>query len=239
MRIALGLLLLAGAGLAAWYAVRSWQLWRVLVRTEVTTPDRLLDTVRAGPQIRLVTGTAGPGRQGSLVSTVNAEPCVWHRHTVKHHQVRYRTDAKGRSRRSSSRRRVGDVRSREPFRVGHLEVQPDQMVVDRPERRRSRILPGIASQPLPDAAALTSGGSIQNTYHHREWIIRAGTPLHILGEVTDRGATVVMRRPSRGPHFISTRTADAWLRRSRVVTIGATALAVAAGGCGIILLASY
>ena len=50
-----------------------------------------------GLEIHLITGTAGPGRHGTLVSTVNGEPCVWHRHTVKHHQVRYRTDAQGKT----------------------------------------------------------------------------------------------------------------------------------------------
>ena len=245
MRIFLGLVMLALAGTAALAGLRQARLWAVLRRVEVTTPEQLVQAARAGILRRRVcgvVGTAVAGAGGELTSTVNQELCVWHRHTIQHRQVRYRTNAKGQSRRSSHAKRAGDVRSPEAFilasatdrssaggvAAGGIEVRPDALRVDRPERRKDRILPGIASQPFPDAATLAGTGSVQNSYRHREWIIRAGTPLFVLGEVAGREARVVIRRPPKGPHLISTRGATQIRARARLGAVLALAVAAAA-----------
>ncbi len=234
-----GLLLLALAALTV--ALRFGRRWRALRRVEVTTPERLVAAARAGRlgrRICAVAGTAGPGSQGELVSTVNHEPCVWHRHTIRHRQVRYRTDASGRTRRSSSRRRAGDVRSLEPFRLdgeqAHIEVQPAGMPVIRPQRRPTRILPGIASQPFPEAALMAGG--VQNFYRHREWIIQTGTRLLVLGEVGRSGNAVVIRRATSGANLVSTLDSGRLLSQARLASVAALAAATVAATLGVVLI---
>jgi hypothetical protein len=160
---------------------------------------------------------------------------VWHRHSVRHRQTHVRTDKSGRSHRSTRVKRVADVSSTSTFALtgsqAQIDVLPADMLIHQPERRANRILPGIASAPIPAAAELFSGGAVRNSYHHREWIIRAGTPLYVLGEVAGRGARVAVRRPARGLHLISTRSRQALIGRARLLMLGGFALA----GVGLVL----
>jgi hypothetical protein len=113
---------------------------------------------------------------------------------------------------------------------------PADMLVHRPERRGTRVLPGIASKPIPPSAELFSGAAVLNQYHHREWIIRVGTPLYILGEVAGKGQRVAVRRPTKGLHLISTRSGAYLVRRSQVLMLTGFALAVLSLAAGIFLL---
>jgi E3 Ubiquitin ligase len=238
VRVYLGLVLLLVAGAGAVLGLRQRLWFRVLRRAEVTTPDELIDAARTGRlerRVRAVVGVAdavGP----PAVSTVNGEPCVWHRHAVRHRQTRVRTDKRGRSRRSTRVKRVADVSSTSTFALAgaaaRIDVLPASMFVHRPERRANRILPGLASAPIPAAAELFSGAAVRNTYHHREWIIRAGTPLYVLGEVAGRAGRVAVRRPAKGLHLISTRSAATLIRRARVLMLagfGAAGTALVTG----------
>jgi hypothetical protein len=96
------------------------------------------------------------------------------------------------------------------------------------------VLPGIASKPIPEAAELFSGSAVRNSYLHREWIIETGTPLYVLGEVAGRGDRVAVRRPTKGLHIISTRTAGYLTRRAQVLMIAGFALAAASLAGGVV-----
>ena len=126
---------------------------------------------------------ASAGPDGILRSAVNDESCVWHRHTIHHRQIRYRTTDRGQSQRSSRARRVADQSSPEPFTCeaprSSVDVYPDAMRVDRPEARPTRVLPGLVSKPFPDPDTMLA--TTQQMYWHREWIIRPGVPLFVLG----------------------------------------------------------
>jgi hypothetical protein len=240
VRLFLGLVLAVAAGAATVVGLRNRLWWRVLRRTEVTTPDDLVAVSRDGGLkrgVRAVVGTAGGPE---TKSTVNNEPCVWHRHTVRHQQTRTRTNRQGRSRRSSRSRRVADVSSTGAFQLVGPEqaitVLPTNMLVHRPQRRASRILPGIASKPIPASTELFSGAAVVNAYHHREWIIRTGTPLYILGEVAGRGPRVAIRRPAKGLHLISTCSAHYLVRRAQALMLGAFVAAVLSLAAGIVVL---
>lgn len=229
MQLFVGLLLIVVAGAATVLGLRQRLWWRVLRGTEITTPDDLVGAARDGQLNRGVRAVVGTASGVEIKSTVNSELCVWHRHAVRHRQTRTRTDRQGRTRRSSRSKRVADVRSTDPFQlVGageSIAVLPTEMLVHRAERRGDRVLPGIASKPIPPAAELFSGAAVLNQYHHREWIIRVGTPLYILGEVAGKGARVAIRRPTKGLHLISTRSAAYLVRRAQVLMIGGFALA--------------
>jgi len=269
----LGLTLLVGALVAALLGLRQLRLWLVLRRVEVTTPGQLLDSVRAGrldPGLRAVVGSAAVGSAGRLTSAVNQVPCVWHRHVIEHQQVRYLTNSKGRRHRSTIYSTDRDTSSQEPFRLvgptGEIEVRPAAMRIDRPAEAQPRTRSPDRRGGL---RSLPKDGRTAHIYRHREWIIEAGAPLFVLGEVTriERGAhdaepgqsrppaevtqsgdlgitestgpRLVLRRPARGPHVISTRDGRHLLRRfgwsALVSLILAVGLAVTGGllaSCG-------
>lgn len=237
--IVLGLSLLASAGIMGMAGLRDWRLWTVMRQVAPTTPDQLAESARTGRlrrELVAVAGVARANRAGPLTSTVNAQPCVWHRHIV--HRRRVRRSADGRTRPSLMRRRVADVSSREPLilagTAATIGLLPEGIHVDRPARAATRILPGLVSQPFPDAEGLMGS----DLYVHREWIIPSGAPLYVLGEATTTATGLIVRRPAKGPHLISTRSAGG-LRRHALATaitgFGLSATA-AAGGVAVLIL---
>jgi hypothetical protein len=236
-RIVLGLALLALAGIFVMAGLRDWRLWTVLRRTAPATPDQLVEAARAGRlrrELVAVTGIARAGRAGPLVSTVNGQDCVWHRHTVHHRRVRRRSD--GRTRQSLRRRQVADVSSSESVilvgtTVG-VELQPRDIQIDRPARAGVRYLPARVTADFPEAAGLMG----TDLYVHREWIIQSGTPLYVLGEATASNGRIVLRRPAKGPSVVSTR-GIAGLRRHRFTSaVAGFAIATVVAAAGLVVL---
>jgi hypothetical protein len=181
-----------------------------------------------------VAGIAAPGPDGPLASVVNSEPCVWHRHTVHRRRIHYRTTDRGVSQRASMARRVVDASSTEPFRVGPVQVAPAGMRVHRPVACATRVLPALASKPFPDADLLLGRPAV--LYRHREWVLRPGAELFILGQVRSYGSWIMLRRPDRGPHVISTRPVGRLRVESAIAAIGGLALAVVAGAGGAVMM---
>lgn len=237
----LGFVLLVLAGAMAIVLLRKWQLWNALRRVRSTTPERLVAAARTGRldgRVVAVSGVAGAGPDGRLRSAVNDESCVWHRHIVDHRQIRLVDSERGQSRRTSRSKRVADQASRDAFTLRgtsvKVSVHPHAMIVDRPEERATRVLPGLATEPFPDPDALLS--STQQMYWHREWIIRSGVPLFVLGQVEADEAGVSLRRPAQGPHVISTRTAATVRLRTAVAVLAALLIVPTAAVAGAVLL---
>jgi hypothetical protein len=217
--------------------LRAWPLWRALRRVRPATPERLVAAARTGRfdgRIVALAGVASPAPDGALVSTINHVTCVWHRHTVHRRRIYYRATAGGVSQRGSIPRRIAQGVSTEPFRVGDVEVRPAGMRVHRPLACSPRILPALATEPFPEAEALMDRPPY--LYRHREWVLRPGVRLFVLGQVRSRGSRVTIRRPDRGPHIISTwslRRLRAW---TSLVALGGLVVAVGAGVAAIVLL---
>ena len=108
------------------------------------------------------------------------------------------------------------------------------MRVDRPEARAIRVLPGLVTKPFPDPDVML--GSTQQMYWHREWIIRPGAPLFVLGEVEARGSRIALRRPAQGPHVISTRKPTAVRRRTALTVLASLLVAPTAAIAGSVVL---
>jgi hypothetical protein len=250
--VVLGVLLVAVAVTGALSALRTWPLWTVLRRVRPTTPERLAAAARDGHldgRVVAVAGTASAAASGALRSAVNDEPCVWHRHVVHRRQVRYRTTRRGTVQRYSLRRRVADVASTQPFLLRGVAIQPSQsgapspgvvevapagMRMHRPVAQGLRILPGLASEPFPPADKII--GRVGQLFWHREWVLRPGTRIFVLGQVRSDGRRLSLQRPGQGPHVVSTRTA-VWLRRSTGVAVfGGLLLATLGGLAGAALL---
>jgi hypothetical protein len=217
--------------------LRAWPLWRVLRHVRPATPERLVAAARNGRldgRVVALTGVASAGPGGPLVSTINQVACVWHRHTVHRRRIYYRVTAGGVSQRGSIPRRVAHAASTESFRLGEVEVRPVGMRVHRPLACAPRILPALATEPFPEADALM--GRPPYLYRHREWVLRPGVPLFVLGQVRTVGSRVALRRPSRGPHIISTWSVQRLRAWTATVAIGGLALAASAGTGAIVAL---
>jgi hypothetical protein len=224
-----GVALLGVAGIFAMAGLRDWRLWTVSGRLTPLTPDQLVSGGARRRMLVAVTGQAASGPAGPLTSSVNALPCVWHRHTIRHRSaVR---GSGGRSRPSLRSRLVADETSLDTLLVSGLKaripLQPQGFQVDRPAPAGVRQLPGLASRPFPDDAALMT----LDRYDHREWVIHAGTRLYVLAEAVNLPGGLVLRRPSRGPHLVSTRGLRAVRLRALMTAVMAFVVAaVALGG---------
>ncbi|MBX6748890.1 MAG: hypothetical protein IRY85_04335 [Micromonosporaceae bacterium] len=238
MALASSAALAVGAVAMAVVGLRAWPLWRALRRVRPATPERLIAAARDGRfdgRIVALAGVASAGPGGPLVSAINQVTCVWHRHTVHRRRIYYRaTVGGGVSQRGSIPRRVAHAASTEPFRLGDVEVRPLGMRVHRPLACAPRILPALATEPFPEAEALM--GRPPYLYRHREWVLRPGTPLFVLGQVHSVGSRVTLRRPNRGPHIISTWTVRRLRAWSAIVALGGLALAAGAGVAAIVIL---
>lgn len=230
--VVVGAALGAVAVVAGVLGLRAWPLWRVLRQVRPATPERLVTAAQDGHldgRVVAVAGVAAPGPDGVLASVVNEVPCVWHRHIVHRRRISYRDNG---AQRASLARRVAEAASTEPFRLGPVQIVPAGMRVHRPVAVATRILPALASEPFPDA--LVSRPPYQ--YRHREWVLRPGAALFILGQVRSYGPRVTLRRPDRGPNIISTRPFRRLRIESAVAAIGGLAVAVLAGASAAVIL---
>src|SRR5262245_66668140 len=132
--------------------LRDWRLWTVSGRLTPVTPDQLLLARARGRMLVAVTGKAEAGPAGPLTSAVNALPCVWHRHRVRHRATVHSGD--GRSRQSLRSRAVADEASRDTLLIegptARIPLQPSGLHGDRPAPAGVRQLPGPRARPLPD-----------------------------------------------------------------------------------------
>jgi hypothetical protein len=249
--VVLGGLLVAVAVTGAVSSARAWPLWTVLRRVRPTTPERLAVAAEDGHldgRVVAVSGVAATPPGAALLSAVNEEPCVWHRHTVHRRYIRYRQTQRGTVQRYSRRRQVADVASTQPFPLRGpptppsatrapavaVEVAPAGMRVHAPVILGKRILPGVVGEPFP--AAETIMGRLNQLYWHREWVLKPGVRLFVLGQVRSYGQRLSLHRPARGPHVVSTRTVG-WLRaRTAVSVFGGLVLAALGGVAGAALL---
>ncbi|GIJ44102.1 hypothetical protein Val02_09880 [Virgisporangium aliadipatigenens] len=242
----IGVLLLVVGAATTWWSVVWMRLWAVLRREPLRSPADLVGAAAAGalpPGPYVVGGTAAPGA-AVLSSPINGDSCVWHRHVGTRTQVRTRVDDKGKVHRRTSRHRIADLASLDRFAVegggGAVRVHPDRMRVDRPSRGEVRkdlptpisVLPA-QKQPAKRPPKLRP--DVVERYAYREWFIRPGTPLVVVGEaVADADGTVVVRRPpGAAPHLVSTRSFVRVGRRVAVLAVACTAGAVAAGVAGL------
>jgi hypothetical protein len=221
-----GVGLLGVAGVFVMAGLRDWRLWTVSGRLPPVTPDELVSGGARRRMLVAVTGKAEAGPAGPLMSAVNALPCVWHRHIVRHRATVRMGD--GRQRQSLRSRLVADETSRDTLLLSgptaRIPLQPQGFQVDRPAPAGARQLPGMVSRPFPDAAALMS----PDRYDHREWVIHTGTPLYVLAEVASDQGAIVLRRPSRGPYLLSTRSLGGVRRRALMSAVTAFAVATVA-----------
>ncbi|ASR34156.1 helicase [Prauserella marina] len=164
-----------------------------------------------------VVGTAHPRPQGALKAELSKTECVWYRFEVErqYETVEYRDGKRRRTRRTE---KVAGHTSQHGYAViddqrRTIGVDPNGTSPDRPEQTMDRFEPhrgGSGSMELFGISlpsVFGGGNSTTIGYRYKEWVIRPGRRLYVLGEVHDRIGPLVIGKPQEGGHFlISTRT---------------------------------
>jgi hypothetical protein len=162
-----------------------------------------------------VIGLSHPRPEGLLVAEISKTECVWYRYEVQrqYEDVEYRDGNRRTIKRTET---VSQHTSFEGYALrddaGRLiGVDPNGANPDGVEQTVSRFeQAGNQSMEmfgikLPNV--FNSGGGTIG-FEYKEWVIRPGRRLYILGEVHDKIGPLVIAKPPEGPYIISTRTED-------------------------------
>lgn len=228
--IVVGLVLLVAAVVGFFFMRRTRDELHAMIGAE-TLPVAQLETLRkASDDVGArgafrkqceVVGAAHPRPEGLLNSQLSGTECVWHRHEVVRHyeHVHYRD---GRRRVNKRKETVAEHTSWEGYALRDdqnalIGVDPNGTAPDRPEQVVSRFEPHQPDGPnlfgLQLPRMFNSGGTIG--YEYKEWVIRPGTRLYVLGEVHDKIGPLVIGKPEGEGHFIISTRSEQELREQR------------------------
>ncbi|MEC3982027.1 E3 ubiquitin ligase family protein [Amycolatopsis sp. H20-H5] len=190
-----------------------------------------------------VVGAAYPSPQGPLLAEITKTECVWYRYRVdrQYEHVEYRD---GKRRYSKRTEKVTDFTSSNGYALideqgRTIGVDPNGRAPDGVEQTTDRFEPYHGGdQGMELFGIRIPFGNRDSTlgYQYKEWLIRPGTRLFVLGEAHDRIGPLVLGKPSGPGHFlVSTRTEEE-LRASRVSRHKFLAIGVIAGfALGVVL----
>jgi hypothetical protein len=176
-----------------------------------------------------VVGQAQPGPDGPLTAPLSETPCVYFHMEVRR---RYRDS------RSEQTEVVSDYRSAPLFRLvdatGSVLVNPVGAAVDAElvvNRFEPEQFEGTAANVVAAVGSLMGVGT--TGYEKREWVLRPGTRLYVLGEATDLGTEVLVGQPGDEDAFTISRRSQAALvtgaRRTQRVNMWGGLLAAVVG----------
>lgn len=195
-----------------------------------------------------VVGAAHPRPEGLLTAEISKTECVWYRYRVDR-QYEHVENRNGRRHYSKRTEKVADHASSAGFAVVDedgrtIGVDPGGTRLDSAEQSVSRFEPHHGGNgggelfgiKLPNFLG-RGDGTIG--FDYKEWIIRPGRRLYILGEVHDKIGPLVIGKPEQDGHFIISTRSEAELRGSRrkrhkLIAISVIAVAV----IGVALLAA-
>ncbi|SFB32104.1 E3 Ubiquitin ligase [Amycolatopsis marina] len=235
MWILIGLLLIAAGVGGFFYMQHTKRELHAMIGTDTLTIPQLEDLRRISDdlgarggfrKVAEVVGTAHPRPEGALVSEVSKSECVWYRYRIdrQYEHVEYRDGRRYRSKRTE---KVVEHTSAEGYALideqgRTIGVDPNGTNPDGVEQSVNRFEPhhggGGHSELFGIRLPAVLGGGRDSTlgYEYKEWLIRPGRRMYILGEVHDKIGPLVIGKPEQGGHFlISTRTEDE-LRADRV-----------------------
>lgn len=226
--IIIGILLVAAAVGGFFLMRHTRSQLHTMIGTETLSIPELEELRRASDEvggrggfrkIAEVVGAAHPSPEGVLVAEVSKTECVWYRYKVERHyeHVEYRDGKRHRSRRTE---KVADFTSTRGYALideqgrtigvdpGGTEPDGREQTVDRFEPHQGEVRFSLFGIDIR-ADDSTIG------FDYKEWLIRPGQRMYILGEVHDKIGPLVIAKPDGGGHFIvSARTEDE-LRRDR------------------------
>jgi hypothetical protein len=155
-----------------------------------------------------VVGAAHPRPEGLLVSEISKTECVWYGYRVdrQYERIVYRD---GKRRYSKHTEKVAEFSSSQGYALVDADgrtigVDPDGTRPEAVEQAVDRFEQGDGGGRF-----FTTGDNSTIGFEYKEWLIRPGSRLYVLGEVHDKIGPLVIGKPGQPGHFIiSGRTED-------------------------------
>lgn len=193
---------------------------------ELEAERQVSDELGAKGAFRKVTevvGAAHPRPEGVLTAELSKSECVWYRYVVEreYEHVEYRDGDRRTSRRTE---KMTDHSSNSGFAVldeqgRTIGVDPSGERPDSPEQVVDRFEPKEGGRDSVELFGIKlpsfGGGNRTIGYKYKEWVVRPGQRLYILGEVHDKIGPLVIGKPADGGHFILSTRTEGELRKSR------------------------
>ena len=245
--VVLGVILIIAA-VVGFFVMRSTQKrLHAIVGTETLSVPELEDLRRISDELGAkggfrkvaeVVGAAHPRPEGPLVAEISKTECVWYRYQVErqYEHVEHRDGRRHVSKRTET---VSQHTSWEGYALideagRTIGVDPGGTSPDGIEQTVSRFEPAQGDRRLElfgislPTVFDSGGGTIG--FEYKEWIIRPGRRMYILGEVHDKIGPLVVGKPAQGPHIISLRSEDevreSTVKQHRLLAIGVIAVFV-------------
>ncbi|MBP2325057.1 hypothetical protein JOF56_005442 [Kibdelosporangium banguiense] len=228
-------ILAMGAAVAGFFLMRRARSeLHTMIGTETLTIPELEDLRRTSDELGAkggfrkfteVVGAAHPHPDGPLTSEISKTECVWYRYRIdrQYEHVEYRDGKRHRSRRTE---KVAEHTSATGYALIDeqgltIGVDPTGTKPDGVEQTVNRFEPhqgdGRANVFGIELPSFFGGNDSTIGFDYKEWLIRPGRRMYILGEVHDKIGPLVIARPEQKGHYIiSTRTEDE-LRKDRVL----------------------
>ncbi|SEP51740.1 E3 ubiquitin ligase family protein [Amycolatopsis saalfeldensis] len=227
------LLIIASVAGFVWMRATKSELYAMIGTETLSFPEledlrRVSDELGGRGGFRKVTevvGAAQPRPEGPLTAEVSKTPCVWYRYQIEreYEHVVYRD---GRRRRSRRTEKVADHTSNEGYALideqgRTIGVAPDGTRPEAVEQTVNRFEPYHGGDQSFELFGLRLpamfGGNQDSTigYRYREWLIRPGTRLYVLGEAHDAAGPLVIGKPQSGGHFLIAAKTEEELRADR------------------------
>ena len=247
----IGIVLIVASGVGFYFMRNAQKRLHAMIGTETLTIPQLEEARKISDElgsrggfrkVAEVVGAAHPRPEGLLTAELSKTECVWYRYQVErqYEDVEYRDGHRRTTKRTET---VAEQTSFDGYALideagRTIGVDPNGTNPDGVEQTVSRFEqpqnnPGqveLFGIKLPNFF-----GSNNSTigFEYKEWVIRPGRRLYILGEVHDKIGPLVIAKPQEGPFIISNRTEDE-LRASatkqhnlfRIGVLAAFALAV-------------
>ncbi|HVW40272.1 MAG TPA: E3 ubiquitin ligase family protein [Amycolatopsis sp.] len=232
--LVVGIVLIVAAVVGFFFMRSTKRELHAMIGTDTMTIPELEDLRRISDELGArggfrktaeVVGAAHQRPEGLLTAEISKTPCVWYRYRIEreYEHVEYRD---GRRRYSKRREKVADHTSDAGYALidsagRTIGVAPDGTKPEGVEESVDRFEPYQGGdQPvelfglrLPGFLAGGRDGTIG--FHYKEWLIRPGTPLYILGEVHDIIGPLVIAKPQEKGHFIVSAKSERQLRDDR------------------------
>lgn len=222
--VVVGIVLLAAAGAGFYFMRRMRNELHAMMGMETSAVSDLEEKRRTADELggqggfrqqcELV-GESYPRPEGVLVSELTKTECVWYRYRVEREFREQRYDSRGNLRRERKKEKIADFTSHDGYalRDGNGEligIDPNGVAPDHPEQTVDRFEPHERQGPQLFGVQLPSFFDASDTigYHYKEWVIRPGRQLYVLGEAHDKIGPLVVAKPSNGSFIISTRSEE-------------------------------
>ncbi|HVV14217.1 E3 ubiquitin ligase family protein [Amycolatopsis sp.] len=241
--LVVGIVLIVAAVAGFFFMQRTKSELHAMIGTETLSIPELEDLRRISDELGArggfrktaeVVGTAYPRPEGLLTAEISKTPCVWYRYRVER-QYEHVTYRDGRRYRSKRTEQVADHTSGEGYALldeqnrtigvapGGTKPEGVEQTVDRFEPYRGGDqgfeLFGVR---IPGFLAGNRDSTIG--YEYKEWVIRPGTRLYVLGEVHDIIGPLVIAKPQEGPFIIAAKSEEQLradrTRRHKFLAIG-------------------